>query len=90
MPKDVYLQAINNTNLLIDMVEDFTLDNSLKYPTLYGDNMNNQWKQLIYDCFNNKLKNKELKLPSIVKEKCKNIITKVRRCISSFIWRSRK
>ena len=71
LPKDVYLQAINNTNLLIDMVEDFTLDNSLKYPTLYGDNMNNQWKQLIYDCFNNKLKNKELKLPSIVKEKCK-------------------
>lgn len=32
----VYLEAIENTNRLADMVEDFTLDTSIKYPILYG------------------------------------------------------
>lgn len=32
-----YLQAIENTNLLFDMVEEFTLDKSHKYPKLYED-----------------------------------------------------
>jgi len=33
-----YLQAIENTNLLFDMVQEFTLDKSHKYPKLYQDN----------------------------------------------------
>ena len=32
------MQAIENTNLLFDMVEDFTLDKSHKYPKLYQNN----------------------------------------------------
>lgn len=36
LPEDVFLQAIDNTNLLCDMTEDFTLDTSIKYPILYG------------------------------------------------------
>lgn len=35
LPKEVYLQAIENTNILADMVEEFELDKSHKYPKLY-------------------------------------------------------
>lgn len=36
LPEEVYLTAIGNTNLLLDMTEDFKLDTSIKYPILYG------------------------------------------------------
>ena len=36
IPYDEYLQAIENTNLLMDMTEDIELDLSIKYPILYG------------------------------------------------------
>lgn len=35
LPKSVYLDAIENTNRLIDMVEDFVLDLTYKYPKVY-------------------------------------------------------
>lgn len=34
LPESVYLEAIENTNLLYDIVEDFVIDRSNKYPTL--------------------------------------------------------
>lgn len=37
LPQDVYLQAIHNTNLLLDMVEDFEVDRSFKFPTFADD-----------------------------------------------------
>lgn len=37
LPPDLYLEAIENTNLLADMVEPFELDTSIKYPPLYGE-----------------------------------------------------
>jgi DNA polymerase-3 subunit alpha len=49
--------AIENTNVLADMVDDFELDYSFKYPTLYGDNANKIFRNLIEDKFNFKLKN---------------------------------
>ena len=36
LPEDVYLTAIDNTYLLLEMTEDFELDTSIKYPILYG------------------------------------------------------
>ena len=36
LDKDVYLEAIENTNRLNDLCEDFELDTSIKYPILYG------------------------------------------------------
>lgn len=36
LTKGQYLTAIENTNLLIDMVEDIELDTEIKYPILYG------------------------------------------------------
>jgi len=35
LPKDVYIQAIENTNRMADMVEEFGLDFSNKYPSMY-------------------------------------------------------
>ena len=37
MGKDVYLEAIENTNRMADSVEKFELDTSFKYPILYGE-----------------------------------------------------
>lgn len=37
LPEDVYMQAIENTNVLADSVEEFELDYSHKYPKLYDD-----------------------------------------------------
>lgn len=36
LPEEVYAEAIENTNRLYDLTEDFELDTSIKYPILYG------------------------------------------------------
>lgn len=36
LPEDAFMEAIENTNVMADMVEDFELDKSIKYPILYG------------------------------------------------------
>lgn len=36
LPEEVYLDAIEATNRLYDLTEDFELDTSIKYPILYG------------------------------------------------------
>lgn len=36
LPRNVYMEAIANTNVMADMCEDFKLDKSPKYPILYG------------------------------------------------------
>lgn len=37
LPKEVYLEAIENTNLLADLVEPFEIDTGTKYPHIYED-----------------------------------------------------
>ena len=37
LPEEVFLEAIENTNVLADMVEEFTLDRSYKYPHLWNN-----------------------------------------------------
>ena len=46
LPEKIYLQAIENTNLLLELVEDFELDKSHKYPRLY-DNAEEMFKQKV-------------------------------------------
>lgn len=46
LPLDVVYEAINNTNAMADMVEEFQLDYSPKYPKLY-DNSDEVFKQKI-------------------------------------------
>lgn len=36
LPEEDYMQAIANTNAMADSVEDFRLDQTIKYPILYG------------------------------------------------------
>ena len=72
--KDIYLEAIENTNKLADMVEDFTLDKKFKYPTLYGNNVREKWKNLIYKKFNDKISTNSLELPSTIIKKYEDYI----------------
>ena len=37
LPEDVYMEAIENTNVMADMIEEFELDRSYKYPKLVDD-----------------------------------------------------
>jgi len=52
LPMDVVLNAIENTNVLADMVEDFSLDKSFKYPKLYNNSE---------DVFREKIENGKLR-----------------------------
>jgi DNA polymerase-3 subunit alpha len=60
--KDVYIEAIENTNYFANMIEDFKLDKTFKYPTLYCKNVKQQWKDLIYNKFQSKIDNNMLDL----------------------------
>lgn len=48
LSKRDYMTAINNTNILADMVEEFTLDTGTKYPHIY-DNSEETFRQKIMD-----------------------------------------
>jgi DNA polymerase-3 subunit alpha len=37
LPKEIYLEAIENTNRMAEMVEEYVIDDSKKYPKLYAD-----------------------------------------------------
>ena len=52
VPKEKYLEAIENTNILADMIEPFELDRGTKYPHIY-DNPEETFKQKV----NNAVKN---------------------------------
>lgn len=56
LPKEVYLQAINNTNLLYDMCEDLVLDTTYKYPKLY-ENDEKMFEQTVINKLKEKLNN---------------------------------
>ena len=45
LPEDVYLEAIHNTNIMADSIEEYNLDLSFKYPKLY-DNEEEVFKKL--------------------------------------------
>ena len=55
LPREVYLEAIANTNVMADSVEEFELDTSFKYPKLYEDE-EKVFKQRINQMYNEKLK----------------------------------
>lgn len=55
LSESVYMNAINNTNIMADSVEDFQIDTSLKYPILYGE----KDEEMLWKTLQNKLKSKE-------------------------------
>ena len=54
--EEVYLQAIENTNVMADSVETFELDTSFKYPKLYGEKDIEVMKQRINTMYKDKRK----------------------------------
>lgn len=57
LPQDVWMQAIENTNVLADSVEPFELDTSIKYPILYGsrDKDTAMMDKIVWDMLDDKL-----------------------------------
>ena len=71
VPEEIYMEAIQNTNLLADMVEPFTLDTGTKYPHIY-DNSEETFERKVYEAIDTHpyaLKNhKREDLERVVKE----------------------
>lgn len=55
LPEEIYLEAINNTNVMANSVETFELDKSFKYPKLYEDE-EKVFKDRINQMYRDKLK----------------------------------
>lgn len=64
LPEAVYLEAINNTNLLLDMVEDFEVDKSHKYPQ-FSENPTED----VYKIINEGIKEKNIELTEELKQR---------------------
>lgn len=73
IPESHYLQAIENTNLIADMVEDFDLDRSHKYPKLY-ENSEQVFKDKIYEG----IKSREAELTEEVKSRVQHELDTIR------------
>lgn len=56
LPKEIYLEAIENTNKFADMFEEYELDRSYKYSHLYGDDAKGEWRKLIFKKLKEKIK----------------------------------
>ena len=54
---NIYLEAINNTNIMADSVENFEVDESFKYPILYGsaENDEKKYQEVIKESYLDKL-----------------------------------
>ena len=56
LPKDVWLEAIDNTNIMAESVIPSVVDHSVKYPNLYGDKTLNVLKKRINSMYKDKVK----------------------------------
>lgn len=63
----IYLEAIENTNLIADMVEEFSLDLSFKYPKIY-----NNPKQTLYKAIEEGIRWRNYNLTDEIKERIKH------------------
>ena len=59
LPEEVFMEAINNTNIMADSVEDFSLDRTPKYPYLY-DNDEDVIKKKIFKNLTDKIASGEI------------------------------
>lgn len=57
IPENLWLQAIENTNSMADLVEEFEFDSETKYPILYGsrEEDSEEFEKKVYRKFNEKL-----------------------------------
>lgn len=71
LPENVYLEAIENTNIMADMVTDFELDTSFKYPKLYKneeDVLKNRINKMYKDKLNKGIIQKDSRYKTMVQE----------------------
>ena len=63
LPEEVFLQAIENTNVMADSVEDVPIDTAIKYPILYGSHENDtrKFEELVATEFANKCESVAIK-----------------------------
>ena len=66
LPKEAYMEAINNTNVMADMVEPIELDKSFKYPRISKNAAEDLYKK-IYDCAREKKPLMERHTPEEIK-----------------------
>lgn len=64
IPDALWMQAIENTNVMANSVEDFVLDKSFKYPVLYGSPQEDavKYRELVEQKFREKIENKVIPL----------------------------
>ena len=74
LPESIYLEAINNTNIMSDSIVSFELDLSFKYPILY-DNEESVFKKLINTKYKYKIKQGIINKDKIYKD---NILEELR------------
>lgn len=57
LPEAMWLEALNNTNVMADQIEDYTVDHSHKYPILYGSPEKDEevFAKNVWDSLNDKL-----------------------------------
>lgn len=79
IPREIYLEAIENTNRMAESVEDFELDTSFKYPILYGE----QDEQILLERLREKYKEKVAK-GIIDKSKAKEYGDKIKEELTVF------
>ena len=79
LDKEIYLEAINNTNIMAKSVGDFELDTSFKYPILYGE----QDEQILLERLREKYKEKVSK-GIIDKSKAKEYGDKIKEELAVF------
>ena len=60
LPMDIILQAIENTNIMADSVEELSFDRNNKYPLLYGDKDEEVLWQVLRDKYQEKLERGEI------------------------------
>jgi DNA polymerase III alpha subunit len=65
LPEQVWMDAVDNTNKFANMIEEFELDKSFKYPNLYGDNALQIWKEQIAKKLQYKYTNKIIDISRI-------------------------
>ena len=79
LAKEIYLEAVSNTNVMADSVEDFELDTSFKYPICYGEEDEN----VLLERLRNKYKDKAAR-GVIDKAKAKEYGAKIKEELSVF------
>ena len=75
MSEEEYMKAIENTNVLSDMVEPYKLDRSIKYPKLYENS-----EEIIKDKIKHYIKEREITITQEIKDRIAKEFDVMKKC----------